>query len=468
MSELRLNFKAVEDSRLNILPDQIPNSIPKESEAIFMENDKDPYYKIVGIDYPIKGTGGIYEETFFNSYFSKLKDAPIPGSKNGHVGLFEGMGSGRPQTDFIVVGGRIEPKGNGEGLALFKVYIPKETENGSNETFIKENKAGMVHYSLVTIPEERFDNGIPHFTKSLNGERFDAVPLNGGAMKQKTNAGGRTISSKAKSHVDSLISEGKVNTAAPWSFTGADGNKLLGPNGDDWSNYALWHLVENTDAEPETKARYSFPYGKNGEVYLSGLEAVARRAGQAGLSELSEWASDKIESINKTLKNNSGEVLMETKKEALDVLSTLRANGKLLNSEIASDLELTLRSDVDESNAELVAKLNSICGDDPLAYVEKLNAKIKADNEAVVNARMSKEFGEEKMEDGSDNLVRVQANSLYSGMEGELEDVIGKIKEDPILIKLNSAYLDVNSSVNEVIVNNKKESKTSRVEVVEL
>jgi len=466
MSEIRLNFKSSDYAKLTILPEQIPNRIPKDAEKLFLGDDKDPYYKLVAIDYPVWGTGGIYEESFFDSFFSKLNNAPIPGSKNGHAGLFEGMGSGRPKTDFIVTGGEIKPSGDGmRGTAIFKIYVPPVTENGSNETFIKENKSGMVHYSLVTCPKEREENGICHFYESESAERFDAVPLNGGAMQQKTNAKKQMIMSKSKNHADRLISQGKINKTDPWSFTGADGNKLLGENGDNWGEYALWHMVENSDADPETKARYSYPYGKNGEVYESALRAIASRAGAAGMEDLSEWASEKISSINEQNKNN-GEMFMETKVEAFSALKTFKANGKLMNSEIAKELEMELRTEADKKNSEIIAKLNSIFGEDIISGVEKLTAKIAADKIAVVNARMTEEFGAEKLADGSENLLRIHANSIAKESKEDLETLVKTIKENPITKKLNADYLDHTSSVNQIITNSNK--APAAVEVVEL
>jgi Caudovirus prohead serine protease len=45
-----------------------------------------------------------------------------------------------------------------------------------------------------------------------------------------------------ESYAHSLIAAGKVDRTSAWSFDAADGNALLGKNGDDWANYSRHHL----------------------------------------------------------------------------------------------------------------------------------------------------------------------------------------------------------------------------------
>jgi hypothetical protein len=45
-----------------------------------------------------------------------------------------------------------------------------------------------------------------------------------------------------ESYAHSPIAAGKVDRASAWSFDAADGNALLGKNGDDWENYSRYHL----------------------------------------------------------------------------------------------------------------------------------------------------------------------------------------------------------------------------------
>lgn len=169
-------------------PNTIKNTIPDKALKEFQKDDPEPYYKVQKIEYPITANGINYHESFFKSFISKLKDRPIPGSKSGHS-IFWGE---RPNTDFIMVGGKIESKGNGKGFVYFKNYIPPSGAETSNETFIRENKADMVHFSLVTYPKyeiETEDDGseIINAVESLRGERNDAVEWGMGAMGQETN-----------------------------------------------------------------------------------------------------------------------------------------------------------------------------------------------------------------------------------------------------------------------------------------
>ncbi len=109
--------------------------------------------------------------------------------------------------------------------------------------------------------------------------------------------GNVSLNGTGRSHAASLISSGKVNSGE-WSFSAADGNKLLGPNGDDWTEYGRWHLGVRAGTDPKTKDHYAYPFGKNGEVYLAALRAAASRASQQGVSSVSDAASALLEKAN--------------------------------------------------------------------------------------------------------------------------------------------------------------------------
>jgi len=169
-------------------PESIPTLVPESTLKEFQKDDPEPYYKAQKIEFPIVANGLNYQESFFQSFISKLNERPIPGSKSGH-NIFDGE---RPPTDFLLVGAKIENKSKGKGFVYFKNYIPKTGATTPNETFIKENKVGMVHFSLVTYPkyeviEDKEGNEIVNIIESLYGERNDAVEYNLGAMKQETN-----------------------------------------------------------------------------------------------------------------------------------------------------------------------------------------------------------------------------------------------------------------------------------------
>lgn len=99
------------------------------------------------------------------------------------------------------------------------------------------------------------------------------------------------------SHAKALIRDGKVNADAAWSLTPEDENALLGDN--DWSAYSKWFLAEDTAAAAETKARYKYPYGKDGKVYRAALTAIRQRAGQQGVNSVFDAAGELLQLIDK-------------------------------------------------------------------------------------------------------------------------------------------------------------------------
>lgn len=209
---LVLNFRdAKVVTKLDITPDEIPTLIPAEILNQWQKNDEKPYYKLQMIEYPIVANGLTYEESFFDSFVNKLKERPTPGSRDGH-NIFFGE---RPQTDLILVGGKLEKNGDGTGRVFFKNYIPPVGSSGSNDTFILENKSDMVHYSLVAyakqITEELPDgNYTRRIVESLYGERNDAVEYGAGAMKQVTNFRKNAVGVKNKSQGEKSMTKEEV------------------------------------------------------------------------------------------------------------------------------------------------------------------------------------------------------------------------------------------------------------------
>lgn len=89
-----------------------------------------------------------------------------------------------------------------------------------------------------------------------------------------------TLNKSGESFAESLIHAGHYDTESAWSFSPEDGDALLGKGGDNWDNYARWHLGEDGSADEKTKARYKYPFGKDGKVYKRALDAIDSRATQ--------------------------------------------------------------------------------------------------------------------------------------------------------------------------------------------
>lgn len=187
--ELRkFNLRSESDTPLTITAAEIPTLVPEKILKEWMDGDTDPYYKIQEIKYPVLANRYNYLESFFESFIKKLKRTAIPGSKGGH----ETSWGKRAPTDLLLVGAKINSNGDGTGSVFFKNYIPKTGDSGDNAIFIKENKTGMVDYSLVSYTRDEIIEN-PDFSRTYNvvesmyGERNDAVGYGEGAMEQKTN-----------------------------------------------------------------------------------------------------------------------------------------------------------------------------------------------------------------------------------------------------------------------------------------
>ncbi|MGQ9854967.1 MAG: phage protease, partial [Candidatus Oleimicrobiaceae bacterium] len=93
------------------------------------------------------------------------------------------------------------------------------------------------------------------------------------------------------------INQGNVDRSSGWEFTAEDSNRLLG-DPPDWDAYALWFLGIREEENPETKARFAYPYGKNGKVYRSAVIAAKQRAAQQQHLPISRAADELLTMID--------------------------------------------------------------------------------------------------------------------------------------------------------------------------
>lgn len=101
-------------------------------------------------------------------------------------------------------------------------------------------------------------------------------------------------------YAKNLVSRGKVDRGDSWEFSADDGDRLLGPDGDDFEHFGKFHLVVHGDEPEDTKAHYGLPFGKNGKVYRKGVIAAKSRAAQAGYKAIEDAASELLASIDRT------------------------------------------------------------------------------------------------------------------------------------------------------------------------
>lgn len=127
-----------------------------------------------------------------------------------------------------------------------------------------------------------------------------------------------SVNGKGRAHAASLVASGNVDRTSGWSFSAEDGNKLLGSDGTDFANYGKWFLATDSAAAPDTKDHFKYPFGKNGNVYRSGVIAVKQRAAQQGESDVESAASSLLEKID--AKEQKSIAMIERRAFVVDVL----------------------------------------------------------------------------------------------------------------------------------------------------
>jgi len=396
--------------RLSVTEKEIPTLVPNDVMSSLLNGDDDPYYKIEAIDYPANGTGGIYEKSFFDSFVNGLKERPYPGSKRGHEF------TSRPASDFYTVGGSVVPKNDTSGTVYLKMYIPKQGDFTSNDGFIRDAKAGIVNFSLVTYPEytvtpSKDGNDIRHFTASKGYERNDAVEYGAGAMEQQVNSKKTETFNFEEAKI--LINDGH------YKRTGKSDGDII----------------------------------QNGVVMRPVLRAMLSHADVENKSELSELVSMIDRNHNGGRKNMDEE--LETIKNGLD-------NGAININAVADKLGIAskLRNADDEKNAAAVKELNSMFGNpsDLLAAVKAMKTANESTEKVAVENAVIQAFGQPKVKNGKnedvDNKCYIRAMELCANKKGdELTKAIENAKNDVFIKDELSMRADNNSSFNTIVDN---------------
>lgn len=390
--------------------DELDILIPKKVWENLSQGDAAPYFKVEAIEFPARGTGGIYDKSFFKSYLNVAKDHPIPGSKRGHEWL------SRPNNDFYLVGGRIDENADGKsGTAYFKMYVPPVGDGTDNAGFIRDLRANIVNFSLVTAPESKNvfeDDGtgnkvwVTHFLSSKGYERNDAVELGAGAMDQTCNS-------------------------SAFDFDAARA------------------LIEAGHFDKTTKSENAI----QGEtVFRTGLRRMqSSPAYVANASELAEL----ISLIDKSQSNGGKPVELN---EATEFIRNALKNSATNIQDIAKNIGFgdALRNEQDVKNAELVKALNAKLGDKPLERLDVILAENAASAKVAVENAVVALVGPAKNKGGDgkdvDNPSYTYAMQVCAGKSGdELKNALESLKDNPVMKAIRANMADPNSQFNRIV-----------------
>jgi len=401
-----LNFKTPDSATLPKAT-ELPTLIPEETFNVLRDGDQnqEPLLVTEAIDFPVEGSGGVYTKEFFQSFLNRLKVHVFGGNKLGH--------SWPERDDFFTIGGKINTNQDGKtGTVYLKIYIPSFGFETTNSGFIRNVKAKNVHYSLVTYPQGELRKGDDgeykmHFVESIGYERNDAVPFEGGAMKQRVNA-----SEVQKINFElarELIKNGKISRD---------------DNGEEF-------LV-------------------NGKVSRPMLRRLVANADCERKSEIGEL----ISMIDKR-KNGGRPVEL---KEAIEMVSNAAANGTVNLKDLMKNCgaEKLLRSEKDDEMIALANSLTAKLGDKPIEKLDLVLAENKKNAEAIAENAVIEIVGKKKLENGEENPAFTHAMKEVNGKTGEaLQNAIEALKDDPVMKVLLGNIADPNTRINALVTDKK-------------
>jgi len=216
------------------------------------------------------------------------------------------------------------------------------------------------------------------------------------------------LNTPGNSHARSLVEGGKVDRESSWAFSGDDGNKILG-DPPDWSNYAKWFLGVNRQENEETKARFRYPFGKDGKVFRSAVIAIKQRAAAEGDVAVAEAAGRLLEMIDKDKEKDEG--AKKGDEEGKDKDAEKKSDDAKKDDEKDKDAEKKSDDDAEDKDAEK----KSDEGDDKDtekarkskvdAMIEKLEGQRSTINDAIKLLK-----GEDEGDGGTETDAMKQMN----------------------------------------------------------
>ena len=89
-----------------------------------------------------------------------------------------------------------------------------------------------------------------------------------------------TMNREAVRHADDLIEAGKIEDGGSWSGPSPDAeNDLIEAEG--WDDFGRWYLGRQSDADPESKAHFRYPFSDDFKtISVKGLKAIRSRSAQ--------------------------------------------------------------------------------------------------------------------------------------------------------------------------------------------
>ena len=385
----------------------LPTLIPDETFNVLRDGDenREPLLVTEAIDFPVEGSGGVYTKEFFVSFLERLNTHVFGGNKLGHAWP--------ERDDFFTVGGKVDSNADGKtGTVYLKIYIPSFGFETTNAGFIRNVKAKNVHYSLVTYPtgeirkDDRDGQLKMHFTGSMGYERNDAVPYEGGAMKQR-------VSANEAQRIDFVLAR---------------------------------DLIGNGQVSLEDKGETFLVNGKVSRPMLRRLVANADCENKTEISEL-------ISLIDKT-KNGGKPVEL---KEAMEAVKNAAANGAVNLADLMKNCggEGLLRNAEDDKKIALANSLTEKLGDKPVEALDAILAENKANAAATVENAVVSAFGAKEV-NGKENPAYTYAMKELNGKSGDaLKNGIESMKKDPIMVSIRGNMADPNSQVNAIQTNGK-------------
>jgi hypothetical protein len=110
------------------------------------------------------------------------------------------------------------------------------------------------------------------------------------------------LNTAALKHARQLIRDAKAtrDVRDDWSEHAPDTgeeNTFIKKHG--FAEYAKWHLGEDDEKTPDTKGRYSFPFGDFRRLHRCAILAVESRAAQNDYDDIAKAAKSLLEELDK-------------------------------------------------------------------------------------------------------------------------------------------------------------------------
>ena len=336
--------------------------------------------------------------------------------------------------------------------------IPLDISPNDVPTLVPEEKMNEItagddnpYFKIQSIEFPIVANGW-NYTKSF----FESYLAKANSRPIPGSKSGHDLNWASRPATDLYLVGGEIKSNGGESGTAILKNYIppMGDNGSDNSRFIQDNKVGNIDYSLVAYTRDEREELPDGSTRWNVVESIGGERNDAV-----EFGAGAMEQKTNAQEGDKGE--KDVKKETLDALKTLKANGELNFPELAKTLGLDhlIVTDKHKNAVRDFGEVQKLFGDgaDVVTEIKSLQANAAKNDEEVLEAKLTNAFGAKGTEKAPNLLYNYAKEKMNGVALNDVEAKINEIKEDPIAKSLAGYNADYRKN-NAVVIESANES----------